>query len=176
MPGRDLIADQIVALLGLVPLPGEGGLFRQTYRAAETIPAVALPARYGSPRRFATAIYYLLTDDPDSFSALHRLKTDEVYHFYLGDPVEMLQLWPDGSIKTIALGNDLGAGQHVQCIVPAGVWQGSRLCPGGQFALLGATVAPGFDYADYEGGERASLLVDFPDAAAWIRKLTPEAR
>jgi len=163
-----MTAADLIAALHLEPHPVEGGYFRETWRSK-----VEVAGPHGM-RSAGTAIYYLLT--PDSYSALHRLRTDEVFHFYLGDPVEMLQLWPDGSIKTIALGNDLGAGQHVQCIVPAGVWQGSRLCPGGQFALLGATVAPGFDYADYEGGERASLLVDFPDAAAWIRKLTPEAR
>jgi len=172
MPGRDLIADQIVALLGLVPLPGEGGLFRQTYRAAETIPAVALPARYGSPRRFATAIYYLLTDDPDSFSALHRLKTDEVYHFYLGDPVEMLLLNPDGGSEQVVLGQDLAAGQQVQFVVPAGAWQGSRLLPGGRHALLGTTLAPGYEQEDFELASRVDLLRDYPAEAALIRALT----
>src|SRR3990170_7895847 len=112
MPG--LTADQIIKLLGLEPLLEEGGLFRQTYRSAEQIPASAMPPRYGAPRRFATAIYYLLTDDPDSFSALHRLKTDEGYHFYLGDPVEMLLLRPDGSGDRVVLGQDLAAGQRVQ--------------------------------------------------------------
>src|SRR5207245_2095434 len=108
------------------------------------LPAASLPARYGTDRWAGTAIYYLLT--PDTFSALHRLPTDEVYHFYLGDPVEMLQLWPDGSGRVGTLGQDVRAGQLLQVIVPRGVWQGSRLRPGGAFALLGTTMAPGFDF------------------------------
>jgi hypothetical protein len=172
MPARDLTADQIVALLGLQPLPGEGGLFRQTYRAAEEIAAAAIPPRYGAPRRFATAIYYLLIDDPDSFSALHRLKTDEVYHFYLGDPVEMLLLHPDGRGERAILGQDLPAGQLVQFVVPAGAWQGSRVIHGGRYALLGTTMAPGYDPEDFELGARELLLKDYPDQATLIRALT----
>src|SRR5581483_11176343 len=102
------------------------------------------------PPAAATAIYYLLT--PDTVSAMHRLATDEIFHFYLGDPVEMLQLRPDGSHRVAILGPDLDAGQRPQIVVPRGVWQGARLVPGGRFALLGTTVAPGFDYADYETG------------------------
>jgi predicted cupin superfamily sugar epimerase len=166
-----LTAAQITALLGLEPLPHEGGLFRQTYRAVEEIPAAALPPRYGAPRRFATAIYYLLTDDPDSFSALHRLKTDEVYHFYLGDPAEMLLLHPDGGSERVVLGQDLGAGQQVQFVAPAGAWQGSRLRPGGRYALLGTTMAPGYEQDDFELGSREDLLRDYPAQAVLIRTL-----
>jgi hypothetical protein len=170
MPG--LTADQIIVLLDLEPLPEEGGLFRQTYRAAEEIPASALPRRYGGPRRFATAIYYLLTDDPDSFSALHRLKTDEIYHFYLGDPVEMLLLRPEGGSERIVLGPDLAAGQQMQFIVPSGAWQGSRLVPGGRWALLGTTMAPGYEQEDFELGDREALLSEYPNQAELIRSLT----
>jgi len=170
VPG--LTADQIIKLLGLEPLPEEGGLFRQTYRSAEEIPAVALPSRYGAPRRIATAIYYLLTADRDSFSALHRLKTDEVYHFYLGDPVEMLLLHPEGAGERVVLGQDLAAGQKVQLVVPTGAWQGSRLRPGGRFALLGTTMAPGYEEEDFELGGREALLRDYPDQAELIRGLT----
>jgi hypothetical protein len=170
MPG--LTAAQLIDLLRLEPLPHEGGLFRQTYRAAETVPAAALPARYGAPRRFATAIYYLLTDDPDSFSALHRLKTDEVYHFYLGDPVEMLLLQSDGGSRRVVLGQDLPAGQLVQFVVPAGAWQGSRVIPGGRYALLGTTTAPGYETEDFELGEREALLKRYSDQAELIRALT----
>ena len=168
----ELTADHIIELLGLEPLPEEGGLFRQTYRSGEQIPAAALPSRYGGPRRFATAIYYLLTDAPDSFSALHRLKTDEVYHFCLGDPVEMLLLHPDGGSERPILGQDLAAGQQVQLVVPAGSWQGSRLMPGGRCALMGTTMAPGYEQDDFELGERERLLSGYPEQAELIRGLT----
>jgi hypothetical protein len=167
-----LTADRITELLGLEPLPEEGGLFRQTYRSAEHVPAAALPPRYGAPRRLSTAIYYLLTHDPDSFSALHRLKTDEVYHFYLGDPVEMLLLSPDGGSERLVLGPDLAAGQHVQFVVPAGSWQGSRLVRRGRWALLGTTMAPGYEQEDFELGDREALLSEYPNQAELIRSLT----
>jgi predicted cupin superfamily sugar epimerase len=169
-----LTAERLIALLGLVPLPVEGGHFRQTWIADETLAGEALPARYGRSKPAGTAIYYLLTDDPDSFSALHRLATDEVYHFYLGDPVEMLMLHADGRSESVLLGPDLETGQRVQHVVPRGVWQGSRLRAGGRFALLGTTMAPGFDVADYEGGGRAALVREYPGAAAAIRALTRE--
>jgi predicted cupin superfamily sugar epimerase len=167
-----LTADQIIKLLGLQPLLEEGGLFRQTYRSAEEIPAAALPPRYNASRSMATAIYYLLTDDPVSFSALHRLKTDEVYHFYLGDPVEMLVLHPEGAGERVVLGQDLAAGQLVQFMVPAGAWQGSRLLAGGHWALLGTTMAPGFEQDDFELGSRKELLSGYPEQAELIRGLT----
>jgi predicted cupin superfamily sugar epimerase len=165
-----LSAKELIALLGLRPLPVEGGYFRETYRSADRLPAAALPARYGADKSAATAIYYLLT--PDTFSALHRLPTDEVYHFYLGDPVEMLQLWPDGTGRVVTLGQDLKAGQLVQTVVPRGVWQGSRLRPGGAYALLGTTMAPGFEFADYEAGDREELVIQYPVFASRIQGLT----
>ena len=165
-------ADELIALLNLQPHPKEGGFFRETYRAPEAWPAAALPARYRGDRSASTAIYYLLT--PNSFSALHRLQTDEVFHFYLGSPVRMLQLLPDGTGRTLVLGPDIRNGQHVQVVVPRGVWQGSLLEPGGDFALLGCTVAPGFEYADYESGGRDALLAQYPAFADLIRRLTPD--
>jgi predicted cupin superfamily sugar epimerase len=87
---------------------------------------------------------------------MHRLRSDEVFHFYLGDEVEMLQLWPDGTGRRVGLGSDLAAGMLPQTVVPQGVWQGSRLVRGGRFALLGCTVSPGFDYADFESAASAS--------------------
>jgi predicted cupin superfamily sugar epimerase len=129
-----------------------------------------LPSRYSGPRAFGTCIYYLLT--PTTFSAMHRLQSDEIFHFYLGDPVEMLQLWPDGSGKIVTLGSDLQAGMHPQVIVPRGVWQGARLVAGGKFALLGCTVAPGFDFADYEHGRREELIRDYPQFRERIVALT----
>src|SRR5262249_23218313 len=150
---------ELIALLDLRPLPHEGGYYRETYRSGDRLAAAALPARYGRDKAVSTAIYYLLT--PDTYSALHRLPTDEVYHFYLGDPGRMLQLFPDGSGRAITLGPDLRAGQQPQAVVPGGVWQGSSLVPGGSFALLGTTMAPGFDFADFEAGERAGLLAAY---------------
>lgn len=93
---------------------------------------------------------------------MHRLPSDEVFHFYLGDPVEMLQLFPDGTGRVIVMGTDLAAGMWPQVLAPRNVWQGTRLAPGGTLALLGTTVSPGFDVADYEHGDRASLNAAFP--------------
>jgi uncharacterized protein len=164
-------ADELIRQLGLQPHPKEGGFFRETYRAGESWPAAALPGRYQAARSASTAIYYLLT--PNTCSALHRLQSDEIFHFYLGDPIRMLQLEPNGTGRTIVIGPDLLAGQQVQAIVPRGIWQGSCLEPGGAFALLGCTVAPGFDYADYESGDRQSLLTQYPAFADMISRLTP---
>ena len=166
-----ITAEEIIGVLKLRPLPVEGGLYRQTYVASEEIGAEALPTRYGRTKSLCTAIYYLLTDQPQSFSALHRLPTDEVYHFYLGDPVEMLLLHPEGRSEVIVLGPDLLAGQHVQHVVPAGVWMGSRVFEGGQFALLGTTMAPGYDDLDYEGGNAEELERQYPERASLIRQL-----
>ena len=167
-----LTTEKIIAHLELEPLPVEGGHYRQTYAAADDIAAEALPDRYGRAKPLCTAIYYLLTDLPDSFSALHRLPTDEIYHFYLGDSVEMLLLHPEGRSEMVILGQDLRAGQHVQFVVPAGVWMGSRVLEGGQFALIGTTMAPGYDDLDYVGGEAAALERQYPDRAELIRQLS----
>ena len=160
-----LTAGRLIELLGLAPLPVEGGRFRQTYVSDETVAASALPSRYGRDKTLGTAIYYLLTDEPDSFSALHRLPTEEIYHFYLGDPVEMLLLHAGGASENVVLGSDILAGQSVQFVVPRGAWQGSRLRAGGRFALLGTTMAPGYDPADYEGGRRQELMDLYPREA-----------
>jgi predicted cupin superfamily sugar epimerase len=120
-----LTADQIKTLFNLKPHPEEGGFFVETYRSTETLSRELLPNRYKGDRSFSTAIYYLLT--PGTFSTIHRLRSDEVFHFYLGDPVEMLQLWPDGSGRILILGSDILNGMEPQVIVPRGVWQGARL-------------------------------------------------
>jgi predicted cupin superfamily sugar epimerase len=159
-----LTPEILIERLGLVPLPVEGGHYRQTWVSAESVAATGLPARYGRAKPLGTAIYYLLTDDPDSFSALHRLPTDEVYHFYVGDPVEMLLLHPEGRGEAAVLGTDILAGQREQLVVPR--------APGGRFALMGTTMAPGFDPADYEGGGREGLIAAYPEQAEGIRRLT----
>jgi predicted cupin superfamily sugar epimerase len=163
-------ADEIIRKLNLQPHPKEGGHFRETYRSADVVPGAALPVRYGADRSACTAIYYLLT--PGTFSALHRLRTDEIFHFYAGSPVHMMQLFDDGSSREILLGPDVLAGQSPQVLVPRGVWQGSVLEPGGNYALLGCTVAPGFDYADYEHGRRDELLRAYPQFRERIEQLT----
>lgn len=163
-----MTADELIRHLDLQPHPKEGGYFRETYRSAESFSQ--LPQRYVGPRSASTAIYYLLT--PHTFSALHRLQTDEIFHFYLGDPIRMLQLDANGAGRTLVLGSNISAGQQLQVIVPRGVWQGSCLEPGGAFALLGCTVAPGFEYADYESGYRAALTAQYPHFSDMIRRLT----
>ena len=165
-----LSTDDIKRILRLVPLEPEGGYFAETYRSVHEVPPGSLPGAYTAQRPLATAIYYLLT--AETVSALHRLPADEIYHFYLGDPVEMLQLLPDGSSKTIQLGPNLLAGMQLQCIVEAGVWQGSRLVPGGRFALLGTTMSPGYDPTDYEPARRDVLIEAYPDRGDLITALT----
>jgi hypothetical protein len=159
-----MTASEIKALLNLQPHPVEGGSYRRTYASAAT---VELP---NGPRPLGTAIYYLL--EPGTFSEMHRLDSDEIFHFYLGDPVEMLQLYPDGRSALFILGPELASGQHLQLVVPAGVWQGTRLLGGGQVALLGCTVTPGFDFADYRSGACAQLTAQWPQEAERIRALT----
>ncbi len=169
---KDMTAEKLKSLLNLVPLSIEGGYFSETYRSREMISAERLQRRYSSPRSVCTAIYYLL--EPGTFSEIHRVASDEIFHFYLGDAVEMLQLWPDGSAKRVLIGTDIESGMAPQLVVPHGVWQGARLAAGGKFALLGCTVSPGFDYADYESGSRAVLSEAYPEYAEMIRALTRE--
>lgn len=170
-----LTAEQLIACYSLKPLPVEGGYYRQTHLADEVIPAAGLPGRFGSARAASTAILYLLTSSPGCFSALHRLNSDEVWHFYLGDPVEMLFLYPDGRSEKALLGPDVLNGQQVQLTVPHGVWQGARLREGGRLALLGTTMAPGYTPEDVTFGERKKLLAAYPGQAALIKTLTRAA-
>lgn len=151
-----MTAEEVKDLLKLQPHQNEGGFFVETYRS-----------------EYSTAIYYLLT--PETFSALHRLPHDEIYHFYVGDPVELLQLLPDGTGNMVTIGTDLTAGMQPQVVVPKGVWQGSRLKPGGTFALLGTTMAPGFSVKDYESGYRDKLIERYPDYRKMITDLSRPA-
>ena len=159
-----MTADEIKALLNLSLHPIEGGWFRRTYTSQGT---VELPR---GARALGTAIYYLL--EGGEFSELHVIDSDEMFHFYLGDPVEMLQLYEDGSSAVFTLGPDLAAGQHLQLLVPAGAWQGTRLIDQGKMALLGCTVTPGFDYTDYKNATYEELAARWPEQADRIRQLT----
>lgn len=163
-------AKTLIEKLNLSPLQMEGGYFNETYRCQEIIPQSVLPNRYVKDKAFSTAIYYLLT--PDTFSEMHRLASDEVFHFYMGSAVEMLLLHPDGSHEITLLGNNLDAGERLQFIVPRGTWQGCRLISGGEYALLGTTVAPAFDYEDYESGCYEKLACEYPTVEYILRKLT----
>jgi len=159
-----MTAEEIKALLKLEPHPVEGGWYRRTYTSECNVELER------GARAVGTAIYYLLEEG--TFSEMHLLQSDEIFHFYLGDPVEMLQLFPDGHSTLFTLGQDLEAGQHVQLVVPAGVWQGTRLIGEGQVALLGCTVSPGFDFGDYQSGSYAELAAKWPHVAESIQRLT----
>lgn len=164
-----MTAQRIIEILGLEPLPIEGGYFKESYRSEEIIPKSSLAARYNGPRLTGSAIYYLITED--SFSSLHKLPSDEIFHFYLGDPVEMLQLYEDGTGKVIKISNDIENGYLPQAVAPKNSWQGTRLVDGGKFALMGTTMAPGFEYADFVKGEREELVGMYPEFAEHIRRL-----
>ena len=152
-------AEQMIEALGLRPHPEEGGYYRETYRS----PRCYTPGPpYDGPRAECTAIYYLLT--PDTYSALHRLPGDEIFHFYAGDPVDMLMLHPSGESEVVRLGQ--APGLRMQHIVPGGTWQGSRLAARGAWALLGTTMSPGFEFEDYEsalGHDLGSLYAERRD-------------
>jgi predicted cupin superfamily sugar epimerase len=155
--------------LQLRPHP-EGGYYRQTYRCAEVVPAAALPPRFGGDRAFSTAIYFLL--EGDDFSALHRIKSDEMWHFYDGSPLTVHTIDPHGEYAAITLGRDLAAGQVPQAVVPAGWLFGSALNDTRLYALVGCTVAPGFDFADFEMPGREKLLRLYPRHRQVIERLT----
>lgn len=162
-----LTAENVIKLLDLKPLTIEGGYFAETYRSTAHFD---FPL-YRGPRSLSTAIYYLLT--PATFSRMHRVPGEEIFHFYLGDPVEMLQLTSPARAEVIVMGHDLNAGMRVQHVVPGGVWQGTRLRSGGRFALMGTTMSPGFDYADYETPNVDDLIKHWPGVVEKIRQLTP---
>ena len=166
-----MTAEDVKKLLGLQPHPVEGGWFVRTYEAGEMIaPEAFSDGRYGGARRTGTAIYYLL--EPDTFSEMHRLKSDEIFHFYAGDAVELLRLYVDGTGERTVIGSDLRAGQRPQLVVEKGVWQGSRLVAGGSWALLGCSVSPGFEFVDYDEGYCAELSAAWPEWATMIAGLT----
>ncbi len=148
----------VVERLGLAPHP-EGGFYRETFRAPRDI----------GGRAASTAIYFLLP--AGAFSAFHRVASDEVWHDYDGDPLELHTIDERGAHAIARLGRDLDAGERPQHVVPAGVWQAAAPI-GSRYALCGCTVAPGFDFADFEMPPRAKLLAEFPQHAAIVTRLT----
>ncbi|MFF4289567.1 cupin domain-containing protein [Streptomyces sp. NPDC001739] len=179
---RDPLPEELVDFYGLVPLPREGGRFRPTWAGP--------PRSDGRPE--GTAIVMLLTAEPGDYSALHRLPTDEIWHFYRGDPLSLFLLTegpdehgqpqeaegreasaPDGrAARTVVLGPDVLGGQHVQFTVPAGTWMAAEVADGGSWTLFGCTMAPGFTFEDYEHGDAAELAARFPREAARIAALS----
>lgn len=160
-------ADEWIRRLELVPHP-EGGYFRETYRAP-----LRVTGAEGRVRNASTAIYFLLRRG--QFSALHRISSDELWHFYAGGSLAVHAIFPDGTLSTWKLGMDIASGESPQCVVPAGAWFGAELVeddPATDFALVGCTVAPGFEFHDFELANRADLISCFPRHAELIARLT----
>jgi len=155
-------------MLNLQPLPNEGGFYRETHKSHGLINISSLPDGDKSDRAMATCIYYMITES--GYSRLHKLPTEEIWHFYLGDPIEQLQLFPDGSSQIITIGNDLKKGELPQLVVSKNIWQGSRLKQGGTFALVGATMSPGFEFEDLIMGNEKLLKEAYPSIKGLISK------
>ncbi|ABA88304.1 cupin superfamily barrel domain protein [Syntrophotalea carbinolica DSM 2380] len=162
-------AQEWIDHLDLIRHP-EGGYFRESYRASETIPANALPHRYQGSRHYATTIYYLLQSN--DFSALHRLASDEIWHFYSGSPLDIHIIDPGGQYRRACLGNDPQKGQSFQIVITAGCWFGATVTRQDSYTLTGCSVSPGFDFADFELADRQSLIAAYPAHADVIRRLT----
>ncbi len=162
-------AADLIELLKLCRHP-EGGWYRETYRSSEKVPAELLPARFGGERNICTAIYFLL--ERGDFSSLHRIKSDEIWHFYAGVPLTIHIFTPRGVHEAVKLGADIAAGEAFQAVVPAGCWFGAEIAGPGPYSLVGCTVAPGFDFADFEMGKREELLALYPAQREIIQRLT----
>ena len=148
----------------------EGGAYASTYTAALTLPQQVLPASFHGARPASTAIYFLLKQE--QFSAMHRIAADELWHFYYGDPLIVYEIEPGGNLTEHRLGNNPANNESFQCLVKAGSWFGSKTITDGAYSLVGCTVSPGFDFADFELGERATLIELYPQHAAIIGMLT----
>jgi predicted cupin superfamily sugar epimerase len=167
-----LTAHKIISHLQLIRHP-EGGWFRETYRCADTVPAAALPERFDGSRALATAIFFLLEEG--DISALHRIRSDEIWHFYGGSPLLIHAIFPDGRYQVQRLGSNCDEGELYQAVVPAGCWFGAELA-GQQYALVGCTVSPGFDFADFEMADRQRLSACYPQHKELILRLTSAPR
>lgn len=161
--------QDLISTLGLQPHP-EGGFYKETYRSKESIPAHGLTETYGAPRSFSTCIYFLLTSE--AFSAFHRVKQDEAWHFYLGSPLKIHAIDPNGRYSETIIGNRFEKGEVPQHMVTGGDWFGAEVFEDGGFSLVGCTVAPGFDFADFELARRSELIRSFPQHQTIIEALT----
>ena len=161
-------ASSLIHHFKMLPHP-EGGCYVQTYKSEGCIPGKALPEGWGT-HAFSTGILFLLRQG--EYSHLHRIRQDEMWHFYLGGPLRLALLAPDGAYSEIILGPNVLAGQHVQYVVPSGVWFGATPCSESAFSFVGCTVAPGFEFADFELAERTTLLRAFPEQAKAISEFS----
>lgn len=161
-------AQSYIQSLQMQPHP-EGGFFRESYRSEQTMEVTA-PGGGTQQRNVCTAIYFLL--EAGNFSAFHRIKSDEIWHFYAGQALEVLELLPSGELRCTRLGPDILRGELPQYVVPANTWFASRVADGGTFSLVGCTVAPGFDFADFQLARRQELLEIFPQHRQIITELT----
>jgi predicted cupin superfamily sugar epimerase len=168
----ELSAQNLIQHFKMQKIPAEGPWFAVTYRSDDLLDEESLPDRYRGNRVAGTAIYAVQTKE--DFSAMHRLATDEIWHFYGGDPLEMLLLYPDGHGQVVVVGPDVLNGQHPQFIVPRDVWQGSMPIDAKEesYAFFGNTLAPGFEFADLEMGYRDELQAHYPQFAEHIARLT----
>jgi predicted cupin superfamily sugar epimerase len=148
----------------------EGGYFKEVYRSSESIAKSTLPSRFSGDRSFSTAIYFLL--ETTDFSAFHRIKSDEIWHFYSGSALTIFELTENGKLLKHFLGSDLSNHENFQIIIKAGSWFGARLNFPGSFAFVGCTVAPGFDFYDFELADRNSLIKNYPEHKELIISLT----
>lgn len=160
-------AQYWIGHLELEPHP-EGGFYRETYKASETIARSHLPGRFNGDRIFGSAIYFLI--DEHDFSAFHRLAADEIWHFYTGSPLTLWMIDPQGALSTLQLGPNPALGQVFHAVVPAGCWFAASVEAG--FALVGCTMAPGFDYADFELAQRGELIAQYPQHRTLIERFT----
>lgn len=165
----DRNADYWISRLNLRPHP-EGGYYREIYRSDETVPAGVLPKRFNGPRTFSTAIYFLL--EGNDFSALHRIQSDEIWHFYAGSPITIHRINHNGAYDRIVLGNNPDNNESFATVINAGCWYGATVNDSDAYALVGGTVAPGFEFEDFELANRADLIRSFPEHSAVIERLT----
>ena len=148
----------------------EGGFFKETYRSKDLISSQGLPERYPGARTASTGIYFLL--EQGNFSAFHRIKSDEMWHFYEGDTIEIFTIKKSGVLEKVKLGRDMTKGEVFQAVIPAESWFASRVAKTGSFGLVGCTVAPGFDFMDFEMADRGELIKEFPEHKEIITELT----
>jgi predicted cupin superfamily sugar epimerase len=162
------IANQLIQQYKLQPHP-EGGWYKQTYKSNEQIAATALPERFGANRAFSSAIYFLL--EQGNFSAFHRIKSDECWHFYAGDPLLIYIIEENGELKIISLANDLEKDQSFQYVVPANCWFASRPASKSEYCFVGCTVSPGFEFEDFELANATELSAIYPKHKKIIEQL-----